>query len=91
MLGTNGINLPRFNNLKSAIPIIFIIRRSRQRRPDPRVDVGIVPQQTLHGSVVKVRAVVYRGDFAGRTTEDFRFPRVAAFLASNKQYTPMHG
>lgn len=71
---TNSINLPRLHNLKPAIPIILIIRRPRQRRPDPRVDIGIIPQQALHGSVVKVRAVVYRGDFAGRAAEDFGFP-----------------
>lgn len=55
---TNGINLSCLDNLKTTVPVILVVRRSRQRRPNTGVDVGVVSQQTFHGRMVKVSAVV---------------------------------
>jgi hypothetical protein len=40
------------------------------------MDVGVVPQQSLLGGVVEVRAVVDAGLLAGCSTEDFGLPRI---------------
>lgn len=71
---TDGINLSCLNNLKSTVPVILIVRRSRQCRPNSGVDIGIVPQQALHGRMVKVRAVIDRSNFTRGTSENLRFP-----------------
>lgn len=40
------------------------------------MDIGVVPQQTFHRSVIEVSAVVDGSDLAGRTAEDLGFPCV---------------
>lgn len=41
---TNGIDLPGFDNLKTTIPVIVIIRWTRQRRTNPSMDIRVVPE-----------------------------------------------
>ena len=40
------------------------------------MDVGVVLEETLHGGVVEVRAMVDAGDLGGRTAEDLGLPGV---------------
>jgi hypothetical protein len=74
--GADRVNLPGLDNLKSDIAVVVVIGHPTERRANARVDVGVILQQTLHGRMVEVGAVVDAGDFARGTTEDLRLPSV---------------
>lgn len=73
-IDANGIDLTRLHDLKAAVAVILIIRRSTQRRADAGVDVGVVLQQALLCGVVEVRSVIDTGDLGRGATEDFGAP-----------------
>ena len=41
---SNGVNLPGFNNMETTVAVVLVVREPTQCRPNPGVDVGIVPQ-----------------------------------------------
>jgi hypothetical protein len=53
---TNGVDLPGLDNLKSDIAVVLIVGHARKRGPDACMDVRVVLQQALHGSMVEVGA-----------------------------------
>lgn len=71
---TNGVNLTGLYNLETAVPVVVVVARSTQGGPDTSMDVGVVQQQALHGSMVEVGAVVDAGDLRGRSAENLRPP-----------------
>lgn len=71
---TNRIDLPSLHDLEPDVSVVLVVRETGQGGADAGVDVGVVPQQALHGGVVEVGAVVDGGNLAGRTAEDFGFP-----------------
>lgn len=73
---TNGINLPRLNNLKPAVSVILVVGGTGKSRPDARVDVCVVLQESLHGSVVEVCSVVNGRSLGWGTTKDLGLPCV---------------
>jgi len=73
---TNSINLPRLNNLKPTVPIMLVITQPTKRRPDPSMNISIIPQQPLLMRVVKVGSVVNTRLFSRTAAENFRFPGI---------------
>lgn len=71
------------------VPIILIIRRSTQRSPDAGVDVRIILEQALLGSVVEVRAVVDAGDLGGRPAKDLWLPGVEVAVEMDDGHGPV--
>lgn len=82
---TNGVNLTGLNNLETNVAVVLIVRRTRKSGTDTSVDVRVVPQKTLHGSMVEIGTVVDRSNLARRTTEDLGLPGVAASLVSPRK------
>lgn len=62
-IGTNGIDLARFDNFEAAVTIVVVIARSAQRCSNTSVDVAVIGEQALLRGVVKVSAVVYGRNF----------------------------
>lgn len=56
--GADGVDLARLDDLEAAVPVVRVVAGPAQRRPDPRVDVGVVGEQALARRVVEVRPVV---------------------------------
>ena len=75
-INADRIDLSSFNDLEPDVAVVVVVRKSTESRADARVDVGIVLQQTLHGSVVKVGTMVDAGNLTRRTTEYMRFPGI---------------
>ena len=75
-LRPNPINLSRFHNFESAIPIILIIAETTQRRSNTSMNIRIVPQQTLLTRMPKVRSMINASLFTRSASEDLWFPRV---------------
>jgi hypothetical protein len=75
---TDGVDLTGLDNLEAAVSVIFIVRGSRQRSADTRVNVAVVPQQTFLCRMEEVSSVIDGRDFAWRTAKDFGLPSVAA-------------
>ena len=76
-IDANLVDFACLDNLKAAVAVIFVVGRSRQRRADAGVDVGVVLKETLLCGVEEVGAVVYAGLFRGGAAEDFGTPCVA--------------
>lgn len=73
-IGTDGVDLPRLHNLKAAVAVVVVVTGTREGGADTSVDVGVVAEQTLLGSMVEVGAVVDRGDLGGRAAKDLGLP-----------------
>jgi hypothetical protein len=74
--GADGVDLAGLDDLEAAVPVVLVVAGPAQRRPDPRVDVGVVGQQPLLGRVVEVRPVVDAGDLGRRAAEYLGSPWV---------------
>ena len=72
----DDINSPSFNYLKAHIPVVVIIRRSGKSSANSSMNVGVILQQTFHGSVIEVSAMIDRGDFRRRTAKHLGLPSV---------------
>lgn len=53
---TNGVDLSGLDNFEPDIAIVLIVRHARERGSDACMDVRVVLQQALHGSMVEVGA-----------------------------------
>jgi len=73
-LHSNCVDFTRFNDFKSAVPIVLVVARSAECGSDTSVDVGIISKQTFLGCVVKVCAMVDAGYLAGRTSKNLWLP-----------------
>lgn len=73
-VSANGVNVSGLDNLKATVAVVVIVTGSAEGGSDTSVDVGVVGEQTFHGGVVEVGAVVDAGDVGGRTTKDLGFP-----------------
>jgi NAD-specific glutamate dehydrogenase len=74
--GTNRVNLPGLDNLESDIAVIVVVTQPAERSANARVDVGVIFQQTLHGRMVEVGAMVDASNLARSTAEDLGLPSV---------------
>jgi hypothetical protein len=79
-VGTNLVNLAGLDNLETTIPIVLVVTWARERSADTRVDVSVVGEQTLLGSVVEICAVVDAGLLRGCTSENLWLPCIAAIF-----------
>lgn len=73
-IGTNLVNLPRLDNLEATVAIIIIVAWTGQCGANSSMDVCVVGEKAFLGCMVKVRAVVNAGYFAGRATKNLWFP-----------------
>ena len=58
------VNFSGLNDLESTVSVILIIAWTAQRRADTSVNVGVVGEQALLCSMVKICAMVDAGNFA---------------------------
>ena len=82
-LRTNYINFPCLHNLKPAITIMIIIAQPTQRRADPRMNIGIVGQQSLLVCVVEICTMIDGSLFARCAAKDFRAPGIKVGIEMN--------
>jgi len=71
------VNLSGFDNLKSTVAVVLVVRGTRQRRADAGVDVGVIGKEAFLGSMEEVSPVVDGGLLTGGATEDLGLPGVA--------------
>ena len=73
---TNRVDLARFDNFKTAVPVVFVVGEARQGSADTGVDVAVVCEKTLVVGVIKIGAVVDGGLLGWRAPKDFRSPSI---------------
>jgi len=83
---TDRINLSRLHNLKPTVPIMLIIAQPTKRRPDPSVDISIIPQQTLLMRMEKVSPVINTRLLSRTAAENFRLPGIEMRVEVNNGY-----
>jgi hypothetical protein len=71
------VNLPRLDDLETAVAVVLVVRRAGKGGADTGVDVGVVFEEAFLRGVEEIGAVVDAGLFGGRTAEYFGAPCVA--------------
>lgn len=88
-LGADGVNLTGLDDLETAVAVILVVAGAGQGGPDTRVDVCVVLEQTLHGCMIEVRAVVDGGNLGGRAAEDLGLPSVEMAVKVDDRHRPV--
>jgi hypothetical protein len=73
---TDGVDFTSLDDLEAAITVVLIVRGSRKGRPDAGMDVGVVLQETFHGSMVEVGSVIDSSNLTRRAAKDLGLPCV---------------
>jgi hypothetical protein len=79
-VGPNLVNLACLNNFEAAISIVLVVTWARERCADTCVDVGVIGEQTLLGSMVEVCAVINAGLLRGCASKNLWLPCIATMI-----------
>jgi hypothetical protein len=83
----DSVNFTSFNNFKSAITIILIIARPRQRGANAGMNVAIVGEQAFLRSVIEICTMIDTGLLGRSTSEYFWLPCITISCQKDSDYS----